>query len=88
MLVGDMIRLNGKHRGGSEALVVEQVRLTYAELHVRIDDVASALLAAGVRVGDRVAALGKNSVEYFLLYFATARIGAILVPLELLASGG
>ena len=82
MLVGDMIRLNGKHRGGSEALVVEQVRLTYAELDVRIDDVASALLAAGVRFGDRVAALGKNSVEYFLLYFATARIGAILVPLN------
>jgi fatty-acyl-CoA synthase len=82
VLVGDMIRLNGKHRGGSEALVVEQVRLTYAELDIRIDDVASALLAAGVKFGDRVAALGKNSVEYLLLYFATARIGAILVPLN------
>jgi fatty-acyl-CoA synthase len=77
-----MIRLNGKHRGGTEALVVGQTRLTYGELDARTDDVASGLLAAGVRFGDRVAVLGKNSVEYVLLYFATARIGAILVPLN------
>jgi fatty-acyl-CoA synthase len=82
LLVGDIIRLNGKHRGGSEALVVGQTRLTYGELDARTDHVASALLAAGVRFGDRVAVLGKNSVEYVLLYFATARIGAILVPLN------
>ena len=82
MLVGDIIRLNGKHRSNDEALIVGDRRLTYGELDAEIDVVASALSAAGVGKGDRVAVLGKNSLEYFLLYFAAAKAGAILVPLN------
>jgi fatty-acyl-CoA synthase len=82
VLVGDIIRLNGIYRGRSEALVVGSRRLTYADLDAGVDRVAAALAAAGIGLGDRVAVLGKNSVEYVLLYFATARIGAVLVPLN------
>lgn len=82
MLVGDIIRLNGKHRRHDEALVVEDRRLTYGELDDEIDVVVRALAAAGVGHGDRVAVLGKNSLPYFLLYFAAAKTGAILVPLN------
>lgn len=82
MLVHDIIRLNAKHKGREEALVVGSERLTYAMLQERIDDVTSALRAAGVRKGDRVAVLGRNSLEYILLYFATATTGAVLVPMS------
>ena len=83
MLVGDMIRLNALYRGRAEALVlVGGRRLTYSELEDEIRRVRAALRGSGVRKGDRVAVLAKNSLEYFLLYFAAASTGAIVVPLN------
>ena len=82
MLVSDIIHLNGKHRRDDEALVVDGRRLTYGELDGEIDQVVRALAAAGVGQSDRIAVLGKNSLPYFLLYFAAAKTGALLVPLN------
>ena len=82
MLVHDIIRLNAKHRRDDEALIVGGRRLRYGELQAECEAVAQALLAAGVQKGDRVAVLGRNSLEYLLLYFATAATGSILVPLN------
>ena len=82
MLVSDIIRFNGTNRGNDEALVVGDRRLTYGELATGVERVAGALAGGGIGHGDRVAVLGKNSLEYFLLYFAVARRGAILVPLS------
>jgi fatty-acyl-CoA synthase len=82
MNVADIIRLNSRSRPDSEALVVGDLRIDYRRYQRDIESTAAALAAAGVEKGVRVAALGKNSYEYTLLYFATARIGAILVPLN------
>lgn len=82
MLVGDIVRLNARRLPGKEALVAGAERLTYAELDARADRLAAALLAAGVAPGDRVATLARNSAEHVCLYFATARLGALLVPLN------
>jgi fatty-acyl-CoA synthase len=82
MLVGDIIRLNARHRGDDEALVTATRRLTFAELNDEINKVAAALAEAGIGAGDRVAALGKNSVEYVTLYYGLAKLGAMIVPLN------
>ena len=82
MLVGDFIRLNSLTRPHDEALVVGDLRLTYGELQEQIGVVSAALRGAGVSRGDRVAVLARNTLEYFLLYFATASTGSILVPLN------
>jgi fatty-acyl-CoA synthase len=57
----------------------QEVRLTYAELDAAIDGVASALLRAGLEAGDRVGIWAPNCVEWILVQYATAKIGAILV---------
>lgn len=57
-------------------------RLTFAELSARANRTANALLASGVRPGDRVALLLMNSVEFLESFFAIARIGAVVVPLN------
>jgi long-chain acyl-CoA synthetase len=44
--------------------------------------VAAGLQATGIEAGDRIGVLGKNSLEYFLLYGAAAALGAILVPIN------
>jgi fatty-acyl-CoA synthase len=69
------------------ALVEGSTRLTYAALDARINQAAHALLSLQVARGDRVALLGRNSIEYVVLYFALARIGAIVVPLNVWYGG-
>ncbi|MBN2124944.1 MAG: AMP-binding protein, partial [Deltaproteobacteria bacterium] len=56
--------------------------LTFSQLKERADRLAAGLQAGGVRKGDRIGVLGKNSVEYFLLYGAAAALGAILLPVN------
>mgnify|MGYP002629867355 CR=1 FL=1 len=56
--------------------------LTWAALDARSDGAAQALAEHGVGPGDRVAVLACNRLEQIELFFACARLGAILVPLN------
>lgn len=58
--------------------------LTYAELNLRTDRLAGALLARGVRAGDRVGLLCPNSAEFIVAYLGIIKAGATVVPLNLL----
>jgi acyl-CoA synthetase (AMP-forming)/AMP-acid ligase II len=82
VFVGDIIRLHAVSRPRETAFVVDDVPVSYGEINRRTNLTASALAASGVGKGDRVAVLGKNSLEYVELYFATAKLGALLVPLS------
>jgi acyl-CoA synthetase (AMP-forming)/AMP-acid ligase II len=62
------------------AMMEEDRRWTYADLEDRTARVATALLDAGLKKGDRVAWLGKNSDLYFTLFFGAARLGVVMVP--------
>ena len=68
----------------SEALfdVAQDRRFTYTELNARTNQVAHGLLSLGVRKGDRVALLMMNSHEFVSSFFAVAKIGAVIVPLN------
>ncbi len=57
--------------------------LTYRELARRVDAVAGALAERGVGRGDRVVHLGPNDIATFETFFATTRLGAIFVPLNM-----
>ncbi len=54
-------------------------RLTYREFAAETDRLARAFIAAGVEHGERVGIWSPNSVEWVLVQYATAKIGAILV---------
>jgi fatty-acyl-CoA synthase len=56
--------------------------LSYRDLQSRSRDVARALVALGVRKGDRVAALLGNEPDWLTVCFGCAYIGAIFVPLN------
>jgi fatty-acyl-CoA synthase len=67
-----------------EALVSchQNVRMTYAEFDAAVDDVARALIAAGLAIGDRVGIWSPNYAEWTLLQYGAARAGAVLVNLN------
>ena len=64
------------------ALHFEGVDISYAALWQRITLAAGQLRAAGVKSGDRVAWLGLNHPDVLVLLFASARLGAILLPMN------
>ncbi|QRP42850.1 class I adenylate-forming enzyme family protein [Amycolatopsis sp. FDAARGOS 1241] len=62
---------------------VSGVTRTYGALADRTDRLAGALFdELGVGRGGRIAALSRNSIELVELYIATARVGAMLFPLN------
>ena len=67
---------------GKEAVVEGGTRRTYAELDARVTRLAHALRGFGISAGDRVATCCVNCSEFVEVLFATARIGAMLVPLN------
>ncbi|UWQ56106.1 AMP-binding protein [Leisingera caerulea] len=73
-----------ERHGNREALVFPDagIRMTYAEMAQKADELAAGLLALGVVKGDRVGIWSPNRCEWVLTQFATARIGAILVTIN------
>ena len=67
-----------------EALVDRSTgrRWTYARLHHDVLALAHGLLRLGIDRGDRVGIWAPNCPEWTLLQYATAEIGAILVPIN------
>ncbi|HWA65442.1 MAG TPA: class I adenylate-forming enzyme family protein [Mycobacteriales bacterium] len=68
--------------GDREYVVDGDRRITYAQHHAAVGRVAAYLVEQGVEKGDRVAILGKNSIEWVVLFWATVSIGAIAVGLN------
>lgn len=58
-------------------------RSTYCEVHRRAKRLSAALLAAGIRHGDRVATLMWNQQEHLEAYFGVPAVGAVLHTLNL-----
>ncbi len=56
--------------------------LTFRQYKEEVDRLACGLQKAGIEKGDRIGVLGKNSLEYFLLYGAAAALGAIVLPIN------
>lgn len=57
-------------------------RLTYREVADIVDRVAEGLIDLGVERGDRVSTWLSNCPEFVVTWLATARIGAVLVPMN------
>src|SRR3954464_9211748 len=77
-----ILRDRASERPDETAFISEGAPVTYREFDRRADQVAEALRASGVRTGDRVAVLDKNSLAYAELLFGAARAGAVQVPIN------
>jgi fatty-acyl-CoA synthase len=80
--IGDGLRRSAKRFSNKEAIIFNQRRWTYLQLDNAVNRVANYLLKSGLNKGDRVAAYGKNSDAYLILFLACARAGIIHVPIN------
>ncbi len=65
-----------------EFAVQGERRVTYREAAEQVNRFANALLAAGLRRGDRFAYLSKNAIEYAYMFYGAAKAGVVPVPLN------
>ena len=55
---------------------------TYAQFRDDVDQVARALIAMGVKAGDKVAVWATNVPQWYLTFWAATKIGAVLVTVN------
>ncbi|EAW07130.1 putative long-chain-fatty-acid-CoA ligase [Aspergillus clavatus NRRL 1] len=84
LTLGELLTLQSLRYGDHECLVFPWTgaRWTYAALKDEADRVARGLLAMGIKKGDRVGIMAGNCEQYISVFFAAARVGAILVVLN------
>ena len=85
LTIGQALDRTAERYPDSMGLIVRHqgLRYTYAELRDAVNCVARGLMALGIKKGDRVGIWATNCAEWVLLQFATAKIGAILVNMNL-----
>ncbi|MCW5746947.1 MAG: AMP-binding protein [Alphaproteobacteria bacterium] len=74
--LGDLVDELAAAAPHAEAVVFGDERLDYGTLKAQVDAFARALLASGVRRGDRVALLASNRPDWIVTALAAAKIGA------------
>lgn len=82
MEIGDLIHRAALAYGDDIALVDEQRQMSFRELDVATDRVGHGLLQSGLRAGDRVAVILKQSIDSVVAYYALAKAGLVRVPLN------
>ena len=77
MLLGDIIRLNGRKSPGAIAVIAGERVITFGELRDRMLQVANAMLGIA-SPGDRIAVLAENLPEYVEMYYGVPSAGMAL----------
>lgn len=65
-----------------EAVIFGEIRLNNHQYKEKCDLLAAGLVKSGIQKGDRIAVVANNSDRYLILYGATAKIGAIMLPVN------
>lgn len=81
-VLGDIPRLNSKRYPDKKALIMEDDFITFQQLNDSAKRLARGLLALGIEVGDKVAVMAQNCLEYPIIVYAVAKCGAVLVPIN------
>jgi fatty-acyl-CoA synthase len=82
MILGETLRKAHIHYPEKEAIVCGECRWTYGEFVSRISRLSSLFAALGIHHGDKVAILHPNCHYFLETYYATALMGAALVPIN------
>ncbi len=82
LTVADLLRKQACVRAHTMALEDARGLMSYRELDRAASRLAQAMLARGMRAGDRVAVLSENCREYIQLQLAAAKIGVIVACLN------
>ena len=81
-LLSDIVEQNAAWHGTRPALIEGGRVLTWHDVRDAIEVLRAGLARRGVVHGSRVAMLDRNSIDYVLLQYALAGMGAMIVPIN------
>lgn len=82
MQIGSLIRRGALHYGDAPCLTEDEYTISFREFDRATDRLGNALLALGLKPGDRVGVLLPNSINCLIAYYALAKAGLIRVSLN------
>jgi len=82
MNLGSLLPRHAHYRPDHLALVFETQRSTFRQLNARVNRLANALLASGLRKGDKLATVLPNCPEQLDAYLVAAKTGLVVVPMS------
>ncbi|MET3807725.1 long-chain acyl-CoA synthetase [Nakamurella sp. UYEF19] len=82
MSVAQLVRDGSRIDPSAVAITGDGRAATFGELESASNRAANALIASGVRRGDRVGFVDRNGTEYWETFLGALKAGAILVPLN------
>ena len=74
--------------GDKTAVIFEDAPCSFEALDRRANRFANALVAEGIRPGDRVTLCAPNSLDWMAAYYGTAKAGAVLNPVTAMLTAG
>ena len=77
-----VLRRSCARHGGQTAIMCGETRWTYSQFDSVVDLLAAGLKRSGIKPGDRIAVLARNSHAFIALRFAIARADAVIVPIN------
>ncbi|WAA10915.1 acyl-CoA synthetase [Fervidibacillus albus] len=80
--LGDLLARTRDRLPDKFAIAYKHIRLTYKELDDLVNQTAHAFLRDGMKKGDMIAIMSKNSLDFVISTFALARIGAVMIPIN------
>ncbi|MHB1420397.1 MAG: long-chain-fatty-acid--CoA ligase [Bacillota bacterium] len=82
MRIGDIPRKNARLVPDKPAVIFDNQELTFKDLNERVNRLANSLASRGVGPGTRAAIISLNRPEFIETYYALAKLGAIVVPIN------
>ncbi|WP_026905575.1 fatty acyl-CoA synthetase [Paucisalibacillus globulus] len=80
--LGDLLARTRDRMPDKFALAYRDKRLNYEELDDLVNQTAQAFQNQGMKKGDMITVMSKNSLDFVLVNFALARIGAVMIPIN------
>ncbi|MET3288723.1 UNVERIFIED_CONTAM: acyl-CoA synthetase (AMP-forming)/AMP-acid ligase II [Brevibacillus sp. OAP136] len=82
MDIGSCLARNARRHPEKGALICEGRTWTYGEMNAEVNRLAHGLMRLGVTKGQKVAMMMKNSDWFAITFYAAAKLGAVLVPMN------
>lgn len=83
-MIGQILPEAAEKYGGKTALVFNDRTFTFTELEALTNRVANGLKAKGIARGDRVTLYAQNGWEWVVSYYAIAKLGAVINPINVM----
>ena len=79
-----LLELSARRDPGKVAVILDDIKLRYAEVNGAANTIANGLVKLGVGPGDKVAMMLPNTPHFVICYYAILKTGATVVPLNVL----